>query len=412
MPIIKKFLPVNSLFHETGNKIIINDLPITSMSELVDQLFTQCENELSFIPKCKCGKLQGNYLKGEYCEACSTYVEDRFTELKPLFWIRQLHPSMPFLSPYVWGAFNILMGKENVMRWLSDTTYNPPKVQSYWHTLKAIIGGRGYLNVINNLDKILEFLKGYSKFKSTEKQLQIDKLLEKIREHRQSIFSEYLPLFNNNFFIVEKNNKDVYTSSLLGDIINVATLALNTIKAPRVTEKRLEITTAKIISNLAELFMKYVKENLAAKGGLVRKHVYGTRAHFTARAVITAIPGKHEYDELHIPWSIAVPLFRPHTINLLVKKGYSYREASDKIFAASTTFDEEIWELLMNYITNRPDKGMPCLFHRNPSLLAGSSQYLRITKIKKDTGDNTISLSTLVVKAPNGDFDGDALRVR
>ena len=66
----------------------------------------------------------------------------------------------------------------------------------------------------------------------------------------------------------------------------------------------------------------------------------------------------------------------------------------------------------MDFITSRPDKGMPCLFHRNPSLLSGSSEYLRITKIKRDTGDNTISLSTLVVKAPNGDFDGDALKVR
>ena len=406
MAITTTFKNMEDLFYETSNKIIINNLPLTSIKDLVDQLFIKYENELSLIPKCKCGNLKGNYLKNEYCNLCSTYVEDRFNELKPFIWISKLADNLPFLSPYVWGSINTLMGKDNGMRWLADSTYNPPSVQSYLHTIKAIIGGRGYLNVINNLDKILEFLKGYSKFKTPEKQLLIQSLLDKIQTDKREIFSSYLPLFNNNFFIVEKNNKDSYTSSVLGDIINIATLALNTINAPKVTDKRLEITTAKIISHVAELFIKYVKDNLAGKKKLIRKHIYGTRAHFTARAVITALSGKCEYDELHLPWSIAVPLFRPHIINLLVKQGYNYRIASEKVFSASTTFDSEIYNLITSYIMDRPDKGVPCLFHRNPSLLQGSSQRLRITKIKTDLGDNTISLSTLIVKAPNADFDG------
>jgi len=368
MSVVLTLKNMEDLFHETSNKIIINDLPITSIKDLVDQLFVKYENELSLVPKCKCGKLKGNYLKGEYCNACSTYVEDRFNELKPFIWVKELRSDIPFLSPYIWGAINTLTGKENLMRWLSDSTYNPPNIQSYWHTIKAIINGRGYLNTINNLDKILEFLKGYSKFKKPEKQLLIDALLDKLKHNKHETFSQYLPLFNNNFFVMEKNNKDNYTSSVSGDIINIATLALNTINAPRVTDKRLEITTAKIVSHITDLFMKYVKENLAGKKKLIRKHIYGTRAHFTARAVITAISGKHEYDELHIPWSIAIPLFRPHILNVLVKKGYSYREASDKIFTASTTFDKEIYELLTTFISNRPDKGVPCLFHRNQLL--------------------------------------------
>jgi len=409
MPVTLTFKNMENLFHETSNKIIINDLPITAIKDLVDHLFIKYNNELSLIPKCKCGRLKGNYLKGEYCNACSTYVEDRFNELKPFIWVKELKDGLPFLSPYIWGTFNTIMGKENAMRWLSDPTYNPPKPQPFWHTIKALIGGRGYTNVINNLTTILEFLKGQSKFKIPEKQLLIDSLLDQIKHNPNDIFSQYLPLFNNNFFIVEKSNKDRYTSSVLGDIINVATLALNTINAPKVTDKRLEITTAKIISHVSDLFSKYVKDNLAGKKKLIRKHIYGTRAHFTARAVISAISGKHQYDELHIPWSIAIPLFRPHLINLLVKRGYTYRDASDKIFKASTTFDNELHQLLTTFISNRPDKGVPCLFHRNPSLLSHSSLFLRITKIKEDTGDNTISLSTLVVKGPNSDFDGESV---
>lgn len=46
-----------------------------------------------------------------------------------------------------------------------------------------------------------------------------------------------------------------------------------------------------------------------------------------------------------------------------------------------------------------------------PSLLQGSAQRVRITKFKEDPEDHTISMSILIVKAFNADFDGDALNV-
>jgi len=406
MSVVLKLKNQSELFNEVKNKIIINDLNITDMKDLKEELFVKYSNELSLIPQCKCGRLKGNYLKNEYCEACSTYVEDRFNELKPFIWVYKLRDDLPFLSPYIWGTINLLMGKDDSLRWLADTTYNPPSVQSYLHTIASLIGGRGYLNVINNLDKILEFIKGYSKFKKPEKQLHIDELLKRIKSEKQNMFTDYLPLFNNNFFVVEKNNKDTYTSSVLGDIIDIAMMVITTVNNYKVTPKRQEITTAKIIAKISNLFQKYVKDNLAGKKKLVRKHIYGTRAHFTGRAVITAIAGKHEYDDLHLPWKVAIPLFRPHILNVLMKKGYTYRDASDKIFAASTTFDEEIYEIFNHFIQSHPSGGIPALFHRNPTLLQGSMQLFKITKIKRDMNDRTISLSILVVKAPNADFDG------
>ena len=44
-------------------------------------------------------------------------------------------------------------------------------------------------------------------------------------------------------------------------------------------------------------------------------------------------------------------------------------------------------------------------------MLQGSSQRVRITKVKTDPSDNTISFGILIVKAPNADFDGDALNL-
>lgn len=42
-------------------------------------------------------------------------------------------------------------------------------------------------------------------------------------------------------------------------------------------------------------------------------------------------------------------------------------------------------------------------------MLSGSAQTKYITLFKKDPADHTVSTSILTVKAPNSDFDGDAL---
>lgn len=44
-----------------------------------------------------------------------------------------------------------------------------------------------------------------------------------------------------------------------------------------------------------------------------------------------------------------------------------------------------------------------------PSLLQGSAQTVYINKVKNNVHDKTVSMSILIVKAPNADFDGDAL---
>ncbi len=411
MPIIQHFKDLDNLFLETENKIIINDLPIDSIEDLVNNTFVVYDKKLDMVPKCLCGELRGMYLKGEYCNKCGTKVMDRFRDLKPLFWIRKFKDDLPFLSPYVWGMFNQLMGKEDYMRWLTDTTYNPKQPPAFLHTIAAVIGGRGYKNVIENLELIIDVLKNNSKFNKPDKQLDLKILADLIKNHKSEIFSDYIPVLDKNFFIKEKVNKEIFTSDLLGDVNNIVTLAIITANKSKVTDKRYEITTAKIISYTSNLFNKYVRENLSGKKKLVRKHIYGARAHFTARAVITAISGKHQYDELHIPWIIAVELLRPHLINKLTKRGYNYRVASEKVFAAETTYDKEIDEIFQELIKESPEGGIPVLFQRNPSLLQSSSLYLRITKIKTDLQDNTISLSTMVVKLPNGDYDGDAMNL-
>jgi len=371
MPVIQKTAPIDQLFHEVENKIIVNRLRLQDIEFLKNAIRTEYADTISLVPSCLCGQLQGGYLKGEICPRCNSPVKEKFTELKPVVWYEKLADDLPFLSPYLWASINLVMGKTDSLRWLADTTYNPGEQQPYLYVIKDIIGGRGYRNVINNLDTILNYLKGHSKFKKPDKQLQLDILLDIVTNHKDKIFSNYLPALNNDLFVIEKNNKDIYTSEILGSAYDVAIMVLTVINNPRTTDKRREITTAKVIAKTAELAANYIRDNFAGKTKLIRKHIYGTRAHFTARAVITSISGKHDYNELHVPWSVAVPLFRPHLLNKLIKRGYNYRDAHDKILAASTTVDMEIKEVLDELIQESPyttvsgKKGIPVLFHRN-----------------------------------------------
>jgi hypothetical protein len=51
------------------------------------------------------------------------------------------------------------------------------------------------------------------------------------------------------------------------------------------------------------------------------------------------------------------------------------------------------------------------VLNKVPSLLQSSSLHLRITRIKPNINDNTISLSVTVCKGPNADFDGDQMNL-
>jgi len=42
-------------------------------------------------------------------------------------------------------------------------------------------------------------------------------------------------------------------------------------------------------------------------------------------------------------------------------------------------------------------------------LKRGAVQLLYVTRVKKELADKTINISTLILSAPNADFDGDAL---
>jgi hypothetical protein len=289
-----------------------------------------------------------------------------FDSVEPILWLEKFKDDLVFINPKFWADLSkTISTKLDGLRWLSDTTYNPPKIPPALLGLKEIIGGRSYLNVVNNLDKIIMFLKHNAYFKTLPKQVRLDALLKLVEEDRDKIFSNHLPLINKKLFVMETTNKGNYTSVLLSDIIDLALLGISTANDVGMTRKRIETNTAKVISKSAELFTNYLKDLVSKKGGLIRKNIYGTRAHFTFRCVVSAIGTDYDYDELHVPWSILTTTFRPHVINKLRKRGYNMKDASAKTFRATLIFDQEIADIGEELIKEAKGKGIAVLANRN-----------------------------------------------
>jgi len=152
-----------------------------------------------------------------------------------------------------------------------------------------------------------------------------------------------------------------------------------------------------------------MKDSVGGKEGLSRSHLFAGRLHHTFRGVIVSLTDNHDYDELHIPWSIAVMVLKVHILNKLFRRGYTPKQAFSFINEHIVVYNPLMDEIFQELIAESPYGGIPCTFGRNPTLVRGSIQLFRITKVKTDPEINAISLSVLAIKNPNADFDGDAL---
>jgi hypothetical protein len=210
-------------------------------------------------------------------------------------------------------------------------------------------------------------------------------------------------------FIMENTSMGRYTNIGVADAFDTVLYFIKMCNHDKQVYK--ERVMARTISALSEMYEEHVKSYLSAKQGILRKHMYGTRSHFTSRAVITSMSGPHSYDEVHLPWGIGVTMMRPHLLNKLKKKGLRYKEASNLLYKSVQHYDPLVAECLRELVSESKYKGIPINIQRNPSLNQGSSILVYCTLFKEDVDDTTIDISIMLTKCISGDFDGDEMNV-
>lgn len=420
--------------------VIINELPIDmGTKEGREQLLTyiSCRfdsDTIPAIPSCLHGCTTGESRKGHICPHCNTRVVSLVeASMESGVWLAPPEGISHFIHPEIWNVLNprlTPLKSFSVLEWICDpnTTATLPAYQGVLDQYRQQ-HKRGITYFIENFDAIFDFVisSKLCKLSIQEK----EELRQFIATHRDAVFQPYLPLPHRIFAVSEKTSAASYADEKTTDLLDAVFTVTSTISSPiALSHKRRESHATQAISKLAACYRAICTKFIGGKYGLVRRQLIGSRLHFTGRAVITSISGAHHFEELHIPWPFAVQIFEHHLCSKLARLGYSVNDAL--AFLEDNTlqwnpllrrlFDEIIAESppLTDYpqgvfkdIDENPKllTGYPVLLQRNPSLTRQSAQNLRVTVIKDDVTDWTISVPLLNLVGWNGDFDGDELNL-
>lgn len=361
-----------------GPKIILNHLNYFSIDDIntvnttLKTIYNNNET-ISTKPSCDCGHIVGQYMVGKICPECSTACAAPHEKVKPLLWLKILDPNYRFMNPAYWLMISRLFHKTiDYLRYLCDTKYNPPL--DVPDVVKSILTNvlndvRDYSNTMKHIPNILIYLLNNSKYKDKDKQQQLTMLLDIYSKYQDDIYSDHLPIINKKLFVVENTTKGKFINLASSDIIDVVMTWLKVCSEGTITEKRLSNTMGSVLSNISNLYQTYFKEYIVSKTGMFRKHVYGARSHFTFRNVIVSVPGKHEHDALIVPWVVGLTAFRPHILNKLLKRGYTFKKANNLIYNSIKVYNQEISDILDELIQDAPGGKIRVLSHRNPKMM-------------------------------------------
>lgn len=410
--------------------IIVNDIDARNpaeMDRLNRLLYTQFEGDLlDTTPSCDCGKFRGEHLVGTVCRPdphngfpsnesyCYTEVAS-ITErpMESILWIRTPPGIKRLIVPQVWTVLSDFFKTNNVIRWLCDPTYHIED-KATKNRLQRILdlGWKRNINhFVDNFDWIMDYLISH-KFGEAKKPLQRHYITLYINQHKHKFFPRHLPIPNRSVFIIEKTPLGTWTDPTLSFGLDaVRTICSIEHSYVPLSTKQIENATIKAIWQLADYYDSYVTRNISKKPGMARRQMVGGRLDFSARAVISSLSGRHYYQELHIPWGVAVMMLKSHITSKLDKRGYTPRQCEELISLYTKRYHPVLDEVMKELIDESPYKALPCILQRNPTLTRGSAQLLYITKIETDTTINTFAMSVLVLKGPNADYDGDELNL-
>lgn len=398
---------LDHMFAASPDAIILNKIDPTApdyVAERNSRVYARA-GELTFVAHCDCHELTGNQLIGIVCKDCGTAVKLDFSsdgELEHNTWL-SMHPSIQgVLHPVAYLVLSNWLAKKgssNLIDIICDPQMElPPK----YH---GVVLERGHNYFYQNFDTIMHYLihvdKDQVKKKNTRHIEQFLKL------YRDIIFCTKLPVMSSVLHSVTSADGTAegrqYADAGSAVILDAASDLANLESAiGRARPNSVYITTQKVYKAYIGYISDIARSRLSKKKSLIRRHMLGTRLHFSFRTVI--IPHHDRYNELYLPWAMAVNLLKLHIIGRLMNVyNMGFGEAVARQTTALMNPDPLIEQLMKEFIAETKYPGLPVLFNRNPSLKRGSIQLLYVTRVKTDLSDDTISMSTLVLNDMNAD---------
>jgi hypothetical protein len=351
---------------------------------------------------------------GVVCHLCNTVVKEPLEQnIEPMLWMRSPHGVEKLISPIVWCMLDLHFNKSragfNILEYIANSSYSLSGIKEpNW--LQEIINRfpeRGYNYFVRNFWEILDYLFEMKPLKKKGS----EQLKQLLINNKDCIFTSYIPLVNKTLLVVEDTTIGKYVDPMVvGAIDAIQTIACIDSATSKFNLRNKENRVIKTIVKLSQFYYNYAKDGLASKGGWFRKHVYGSRAHFAFRAVITSETDPHRYDKITIPWSTMVNMLRLHLVNKLLKIDFTTTRAIEFLNENTNKYNELLHELFNELVRESKDGiGLPCTVQRNPSLHRGSKQLGYIDAVHTDPRIPSCKISDLILKTLNADFDGDSL---
>lgn len=424
------------------NTIFVNDYPLNTQEnkERFNRvLISEYEGDsISNVPSCTCQKYHASVYAGRKCDNCGDYVlSDLEKPIRPAAWLRPPTKVKKLINPilltHLDNAFKekLKNPKRPLLRWFLDPNFHvsDKDARAYFKGVEKQLAQeripRGINSFYDNFDRVMEILTQLQIKSKPASRKTVPAIVDFIKQHvgyysdgveKGYLFTNQLPMQSKAMFIVEKTTSGKFAGDLMIKGIEVAVDFANMDADPMVSQRVTESRCVRALFRLADYHVEDFKQNWASKEGssTLRNHVYSARTDWSGRAVINSIQDPFaKLDELYIPWSIACVIFEGHLYSKLQSRGYSDADCT-KIIKSSTANNASLFKPLLRRIFDElladcdicEEYGHPALWLRNPSLKRGSSQCMRITKIKDDCNDKTIEMHLLTMPAPNADVNG------
>lgn len=359
---------------------------------------------------CACKKITDVGKIGTFCPDCHTKVEgSNERPIVPSMWIEAPEGVTSLISPHLWIILDVnTTTKEfNFLRYLTDLKYkfsyerlSSKETKRKVERLLARNFERGLNAFVRDFDQIIEFF-----FQANIIDKNKAELSAFIANNKHCFFPRYLPLPSKVCMVVESTTSGTYIDKPILLAVDAA-LSIASIKSSSFKLKPMEVQniTAQAIATISLFHHIYDKDRLARKPGLIRRNVLAGSLYMTGRNVITSISKPHNYEQIELPWGMSVQLFKYHIMSKLYKRGYTTNESLAIVY--QNVLNEvpnpllvEIFDELL--AESNAGLGPAVIFGRNPTLQRGSTQMFYVGTIKKNTRDNTISMSVICLKAPN-----------
>lgn len=339
--------------------------------------FQDGSKDLSNVASCNCGQTTGNYMEGSECPYCHTIVRTNFAEeLKFKAWLEIPEFFPPLLHPEVYLVLDAWLGSFSKSEGrILEVLLNPelPLPEEYQGIL-----GQGFWFFFKNFKYIINFFATqYKKLNTPEYRKRSAYILKFIDKYQDRLFLRHIPSLNSSLHLSTQSGSITYSDNVVKYIIQ-AKIELNQLIFVHFNAPYAENYVDKRMLAVYNAFRDYttaiLNEKILKKAGFIRKHLLGARLYYSGRAVIVPIFDMHEYDEIYMPWLMAVQALKLEIVNVLMNRMHKTEPEAIAIHEkALAQFDPLVYEIMNTLIAECPCRtasgkkiGLPILMGRNP----------------------------------------------